>query len=157
MQRRAGFTLVEIAISVLILLIITLIAVPSLRGVLADRRLQRSLDAMNQIVREAQEHSVQEQRPYLIEWQRKAVILRPESINDGESTDPVATLVLDKGHAFMLRLPAALEKDPLAQWIFWPSGTCEPANVRFKSPDGAWEVNYSPLTARPEIVSYAPR
>lgn len=157
MQRRAGFTLIEIAISVLILIIITLIAVPSVRGVLADRRLQRSLDALNQIVREAQEHSVQEHRNYLIEWQQKSIILRPESIAEGESDAPVATLALDKGHAFLLRLPAALEKDPLAQWIFWPSGTCEPANVQFKSPDGVWEVNYSPLTARPEIVRYAPR
>ena len=157
MQRRAGFTLLEIAISVAILIIITLIAVPSVRGVLADRRLQRSLDAMNQMVREAQELSVQERRPYLIELQRKAVILRPESLKEGEPTGPVVTLALDKGHAFVLRLPAALEKDPLAQWIFWPTGTCEPANVRFKSPDGTWEVNYAPLTARPEIVRYAPR
>lgn len=157
MQRRAGFTLLEIAISVAILIIITLIAVPSVRGVLADRRLQRSLDAMNQIVREAQERSVQEHRAYLIEWQRKAVVLRPESIREGEATGPVARLALDKGHAFLLRLPAALEKAPLLQWIFWPSGTCEPANVQFKSPDGSWEVNYSPLTARPEIVHYASR
>ena len=157
MQRRAGFTLVEIAISVFILMVITLIAVPSVRGVLADRRLQRSLDAMNQIVREAQERSVQEQRPYLIEWQKNSIILRPESSREGDSVEPVTTLALDKGHAFLLRLPVALQKDPLAQWIFWPSGTCEPANVRFKSPDGAWEVNYSPLTVRPEIVRYAPR
>ncbi len=157
MQRRSGFTLLEIAISVAILIIITLVAVPSVRGVLADRRLQRSLDAMNQIVREAQERSVQEHRAYLIVWQKKAVILRPESIREGEATRPVARLALDKGHAFLLRLPAALEKGPLPQWIFWPSGTCEPANVKFKSPDGSWEVNYSPLTARPEIVRYAPQ
>src|SRR5437762_4281160 len=157
MQRRAGFTLLEIAISVAILIIITLVAVPSVRGVLADRRLQRSLDAMNQIVREAQERSVQEHRAYLIEWQRKAIVLRPESIREGEPPNPVARLALEKGHAFLLRLPAALDKDPLSQWIFWPSGTCEPANVQFKSPDGLWEVNYSPLTARPEIVRYASR
>jgi hypothetical protein len=54
-----------------------------------------------------------------------------------------------------LRLPATLEKNPPAQWIFWPSGACEPANVRFKGSDGSWEVNYAPLTARPEIVRYA--
>jgi prepilin-type N-terminal cleavage/methylation domain-containing protein len=155
MRRRAGFTLIEIAISVFIMLLLLSLAIPSVSGVLADRRLKRSLEAMNQMVREAQERSVQERRPYLIEWQRKAIILRPESIVQGDSEAPTAALALDKGHAFLLRLPAALEKDPLAQWIFWPSGTCEPANVRFKGPDGSWEVNYSPLTARPEIVRYA--
>ena len=112
---------------------------------------------MNQIVRMAQERSVQERRPYLIEWQRQSVILRPETIVEGDPDRPTASLVLDKGHAYVLRLPAALEKDPLAQWIFWPSGACEPANVRFKGADGSWEVNYAPLNARPEIVRYAAR
>jgi type II secretory pathway pseudopilin PulG len=155
MQRRAGFTLIEIAIAVFILMLLLLLAIPSVSGVLANRRLQRSLDAMNRIVRLAQEHSVQERRPYLIEWQRQSVILRPESIAEGDPDTPTATLMLDKGHSYVLRLPAALEKKPLAQWIFWPSGACEPANVRFKGPDGSWEVNYSPLAARPEIVRYA--
>ena len=157
MQRRAGFTLIEIAIAVFILMLLLLLAIPSVSGVLANRRLQRSLDAMNQIVRMAQERSVQERRPYLIEWQRQSVILRPETLGPNDPDRPTASLVLDKGHAYILRLPAALEKDPLAQWIFWPSGTCEPANVRFKGLDGAWEVNYAPLTARPEIVRYAAR
>jgi hypothetical protein len=76
-------------------------------------------------------------------------------IAEGDPDIPTATLVLDKGQAYLLRLPATLEKNPPAQWIFWPSGVCEPANVRFKGPDGSWEVNYSPLTARPEIVRYA--
>ncbi len=155
MHRSRGFTLIEIAISVFILMLLMLLAIPSVSGVMADRRLQRSLDAMNQIVRQAQEQSVKERRPYLIVWQRDNVILRPEAPDPGESAAPVASLALDQGHAFLLRLPAALEKDPPAQWIFWASGTCEPANVSFKGPDGSWEVNYSPLTAAPSIVRYA--
>lgn len=157
MQRSAGFTLIEIAIAVFILMLLLLLAIPSVSGVIANRRLQRSLEAMNQIVRLAQEHSVRERRPYLIEWQSKSVILRPETLAEGETETPTAALVLDKGHAYALRLPAALAKNPLAQWIFWPSGTCEPANVQFKGTDGSWEVNYSPLAVRPEIVRYAAR
>jgi competence protein ComGC len=157
MRRTPAFTLIEIAISVFILMLLLLLAIPSVSGVLADRRLHRSLDAMNEIVRQAQAHSVHERQPYLIVWQKKAVVLRPERIAKGQSDAPIATLALDKGHAFLLRLPAALEPGPLGQWIFWPSGTCEPANVSFKSADGSWEVNYSPLTARPEIVRYAAR
>ena len=157
MQRRAGFTLIEVAIAVFILMILLLLAIPSVTGVLANRRLQRSLDAMNQIVRMAQEHSVKERRPYLIEWEKNSITLRPETSAESEPEAPTAALTLDKGHAYALRLPAALEKDPLAQWIFWPSGACEPANIQFKGPDGSWEVNYSPLTARPQIVRYAAR
>ena len=157
MHQRRGFTLIEIAISLFILMILVLLAIPSVSGVLANRRLQRSLTAMNEMVHQAQERSVHERRPYLIVWQRDAVVLRPEAVDKADGDAPVAQLALDEGHAFLLRLPAALQKDPLAQWIFWPSGNCEPANVSFKGPDGSWEVNYSPLTARPEIVRYAAR
>jgi prepilin-type N-terminal cleavage/methylation domain-containing protein len=154
MPRRQGFTLIEIVISVSILVLLLLLALPSVSGVIANRRHQRTLDAMNEIVRTAQERSVTERRAYIIEWQKRMVILHPETAREGDPEGPTATLALEKGYAYTLRLPAALEKGPFAQWIFWPSGTCEPATVRFKGPPGSWEVNYAPLTARPQIASY---
>jgi type II secretory pathway pseudopilin PulG len=157
MHRVRGFTLIEIAISIFILMILMLLAIPSVQGVLANRRLQRSLTAMNQIVLQAQEHAVKERRPYLIVWQREAIVLRPESLGANEGDAPVARLALDKTHRFSLKLPAALEKNPPEEWIFWPSGACEPANVSFAGRDGTWEVNYAPLTARPTIARYAAR
>jgi prepilin-type N-terminal cleavage/methylation domain-containing protein len=150
-----GFTLIEIAIAVFILLLILMIAVPSLNGVLADRRLSRSLNDLNQLVRMAQERSVTERRPYLISWQKEHLELRPETVAKGEDPGPVAEMQLRKGDAFILALPAALEKEPPADWIFWPSGTCEPATVTFKGPDGSWTAKYSTLTARPELAHYA--
>ena len=144
-------------ISVFILILLLLLALPSISGVIANRRLQRSLDAMNDIVRQAQEHSLKERRAYVIEWQKRTIILRPEEVAEGESDAPVARLSLAKGHAYVLRLPAALDKGPFADWTFWPSGTCEPANVQFKGPEGTWEVNYDALAARPQIVRYAAR
>ena len=124
---------------------------------MADRWLSRSLPAMTEIVHQAQEHSVRERRPYLLVWQKDAVILRPEALEKTDSNTPVAQVALDNSHNFVLALPAALEKGAPRQWIFWPSGTCEPANVSFRGTDGAWEVNYAPLTARPAIVRYAAR
>jgi len=53
-QRCRAFTLIEIAIAVFILLLVVLLAVPSVNGVLADRRLRRSFDNMNDLVRQAQ-------------------------------------------------------------------------------------------------------
>jgi hypothetical protein len=64
---------------------------------------------------------------------------------------------LRKGNAFVLNLPAALAEEHPADWVFWPSGTCEPAVVTFKGPDGSWTAKYSTLSVRPELTNYAAR
>ena len=141
--------------AVFILILILSLGVPSLNGVLADRRLRRSLDDMNRFVRLAQERAVVERRAYLISWQKNHLILRPEAVMKDEEPAPVATMQLRKGDAYVLNLPAALADDPPADWAFWPSGTCEPAVVTYKGVDGSWTANYSALTARAELAKYA--
>ena len=157
MQRFRAFTLIEIALSIFILLLLLLLAVPSLSGVIANRRLKQSLDGFNQLVRQAQERSVTERRPYLLAWGKNSVLLGPEVFTEGEETKPTAVFRLGKGTSLKLLLPAALEGKHPAEWIFWPSGNCEPAIVQFRGPPGAWTANYSPLTAQPELTQYAAR
>jgi type II secretion system protein H len=152
-----GFTLIEIVIAVFIMMLLLLLAVPSMNGVLADKRLRRSLDRFNNLVHQAQERSVAEHRAYLIVWGDKDVALRPEAFAKGEEARPTADFALAPGNVLKLRLPAALTKNPPGEWIFWPSGTCEPAVVQFSGRDGSWTANYSPLTARPELTNYAAR
>ena len=153
MRKKEAFTLIEIAISVFILLLLLLLAVPSLNGVLASHRLQRSLDQFNGIVQIAQERSLADHRPYLIVWGKDELFVRPESLKQGEDKAPTAVLKLQRGDAYALKLTAALTEDPPAQWIFWPTGTCEPATVLYKGVDGAWTADYGALTARPELSS----
>ncbi len=157
MQRLRGFTLIEIALSIFILMLLLLLAVPSLSGVVANRRLKQSLDGFNQLVRQAQERSVTERRPYLLVWSKNGVLLQPEVFAEGEEAKPTAVLRLGKGTLLKLSLPAALVAKHPAEWIFWPSGNCEPAIVQFKGPPGAWTADYSPLTAQPELTQYAAR
>jgi Tfp pilus assembly protein FimT len=155
MRRSSAFTLIEIAISVAILLMMLLLAVPSLNGVLADRRLRRSLDEFNKFVQQAQEHSMTEHRPYVLAWGRDRVDLRPEAPEKDEAA--IAVYELARGEAIQLNLPAALLRDIPAEWIFWPSGNCEPATIAYKGANGAWTAKYSPLTARGEVTNYAAR
>ena len=157
MRRRDGFTLIEIAIAVVILLVVLLLAIPSLNGVLADRRLRRSLDDVNRLVLQAQERSISERRSYLIVWRDKQFALRPEEFLKGEDRKPVATLRWLKGDTFTLTFPAAIDEEPPSEWIFWPSGNCEPAVVTYRGANGAWKAKYSALTARPELVNYVAR
>jgi len=154
---RQAFTLIEIAVAISIMMLVMMLAVPSMQGVMADRRLRRSLDDLNKFVRLAQDRAVAQRRTYLISWQEDHLILRPEAVAKDEETEPTATLQLQKGDAFVLKLTAALTEDPPADWAFWPTGTCEPATVTFKGPDGSWSASYSPLTARGELAHYAAR
>ena len=157
MQRSRGFTLVEIVLAVFILLLLLALAVPSLTGVLADRQLKRSLDGFNNLVRRAQERSVVERRPYLIVWSKKNVVARPEVFAEDEEVKATAEFALGRGEILKLSLPVALTNKHPSEWIFWPSGTCEPAIVQFKGRSGSWVANYAPLTARAQVTSYAPR
>ncbi len=156
-RRFRAFTLIEVVLAIFILVMLLLLAVPSLSGVLANKRLKRSLDGFNNLVRQAQERSVTERRPYLIVWSKKNVVLRPEAFTKDEEAKAKAEFTLRGGEVLKLTLPAALTKKYLAEWIFWPSGTCEPATVEFEGAAGSWTANYSPLTARPEFANYGAR
>ena len=157
MQRFRAFTLIEIALSIFILLLLLVLAVPSLSGVIANRRLKQSLDSFNQLVRQAQERSVTERRAYLLVFGKDSILLRPEVLAEDEKDKPTAALGVSKGSGIKISFPAALTGKPPAEWIFWPSGTCEPAIVQFRGPAGTWTANYSPLTAQPELTQYAAR
>jgi len=156
-QRARGFTLIEIALSIFILMLLLMLAVPSFTGVIANRRLKESLDGFNNLVRQAQERSVTERRPYLIVWGKGNVVVRPEAFAEDEDAKAKAEFRPSRGSTLRLSLPVALMEKYPAEWIFWPSGICEPATIRFQGPAGSWTANYSPLTGRPEITSYAVR
>ena len=96
-----------------------------------------------------------ERRPYLLVWSKNSVLLRPEVFAEDEEVKPTAVYGIGKGSWLKLSLPAALAGKHPAEWIFWPSGNCEPAIVQFKGPAGTWTADYSPLTGQPELTQYA--
>jgi prepilin-type N-terminal cleavage/methylation domain-containing protein len=151
---RRGFTLLELAIAVVLIVLLMMLAVPSMSGVMADRRLRRSLDGFNAIVREAQQRSLAERRPYLVAWGDGRIEVRPEGLMKGEDPAPAVSLKIAKNESVRISFPAALVDDAPPDWIFWPSGNCEPAVVIYSGRDGKWTAKYSALTARSETVSY---
>jgi prepilin-type N-terminal cleavage/methylation domain-containing protein len=157
MRHQRGFTLLEIVISIFVLLLLVLLAVPSLNGVLADKRLHRSLDRFNDLVRQAHERSLAEHRAYLIVWNDTFISLQPAAFLKTEEHQPIDTIPITRHDRWSLELPAALMKKVPAEWIFWESGACEPARVRFASNDGSWTAEYSPLSGLGELMTYASR
>ena len=157
MERQRGFTLVEMIIAIFILLLLITLAIPSLNGVLANKRLHRSLDRFNDLVRQAHERSLAEHRAYLIVWNDTFISLQPAAFLKTEEHQPIDTIPITRHDRWGLELPAALLKKVPAEWIFWESGACEPARIRFAGDDGNWATEYSPLSGLGELISYAPR
>jgi len=157
MFRARAFTLIEIVIAITILMLMLLLAVPSLNGVLADRRLRRTLDNFGNLVHAAQQRSVSEHRTYLIVQDGQTIAVRPEAFAKGEKRVNTTELKLQRNEAVKFSFPAALTRNPPTEWIFWPTGTCEPAIVKFSGRDGAWTAKYSTLSAQAELMNYAAR
>ena len=157
MKRAYGFTLIEIVLAIAILLILLLLAVPSVTGVFKDRQLRRVLDSFNTLVNKAHEQSVTERRPYLLVVGKKSIEVRPEVFSKDDEPGPIASHQLSEGDSVKMTFPAALIKNPPPEWIFWPSGVCEPVVINYAGPNGSWSITYSALNARPEIVKYAAR
>jgi prepilin-type N-terminal cleavage/methylation domain-containing protein len=157
MSRLRGFTLIEIVIATTIMLIILLLAVPSLTGVLADKRLRRSLDGFTKLVNEARERSVAEHRSYLLVLDGKKLTLRPEILLKGEKPPPPSPLPLGSSDSLKISFPAALTEEQPNEWVFWPTGTCEPAVVEFRGRDGSWTASYAGLSPRPDLSNYVAR
>jgi Tfp pilus assembly protein FimT len=149
--------LIELVIAIAIVMLMLLIAVPSITGVMADRRLRRSLDSFNGLVHQAQERSLAEHRPYLLVLAKDRVELRPEVLLKEDDPKPVAEFQIGRNEALKLSLPAALIKNPPPEWIFWPTGTCEPAVVQFTGREGTWTANYAALSARAQLTKYVVR
>jgi Tfp pilus assembly protein FimT len=148
MNRRDGFTLLEICLAVAICVMLVLIAVPSVRGVMKEQRLHATFDAFDGLVRKAQARSMDERRTYTLVWSKEGIELVPLDTKEGETAPPEAErLALGGDEKYALERPAALTKNPEPVWTFWRSGVCEPAIVSYQGPLGSWTAKYDPLTA----------
>lgn len=144
MPRRAGFTLLEICLAIVIGIILLSMAVPSIHGLFQRRELERSFADFDRLVRRARQHALQERVSCSLFWEKQALVLRDAEYGGRE----IARLELPKDEVYALDLPAALVKKPEPIWTFWPTGSCEPAKVVFRSQSLTWVATYDPLTVR---------
>lgn len=147
--RHAGFTLLEICLALVIAAMLVAVATPSIASMLAERRLKQSFERFDAMVTEARRKSITEQRAYAMGWMKDGITLAPmdSAASPGVGSD-VSRFEFAKDESFRLRRPAALRSDAPAEWIFWPSGICEPAQIAFQGKAGSWLVRYDALTTR---------
>ncbi len=145
MSRRAGFTLLEICLVIAIVLILFGLAVPSVQGLFAEQRLKQTFEQFDDFVRRAQMRATSERRAMVMIWDGEGITVQPDEPKEDDSAAAGDYFAFVDGKIALER-PAALEKKPAVEWLFWRSGTCEPAIVHFEGKAGNWSVQYDPLT-----------
>ncbi len=180
-HRRSGFTLIEMMLALAIAVIITFLAMPSLRGLSAEKRLTESFDRFDALARKAQKYAVLQQRSWTILWEQQGkqlgITLRPDELatptplpdgsgdtmstnvpqslaDNQQDQDQGETMSVGPDENYTIERPVALVPPAQApsQWTFWRSGTCEPAVIRYAGPAGTWVAQYHPLTGHGEIT-----
>ncbi len=158
---RSGFTLLELCVSMFLVMLLIAVALPSLTGELAQRRLQQAFDRFDAFVAQAQTRSMSENQPYVLVWTSAGrVLLYPSAWNDKERAKrgPVASLPPPfDGSRYTLTRKASLTQNPPAVWTVWPTGNCEPVSVGFQSGAGVWDASYSALSGRGTILRFLAR
>lgn len=157
-RARAGFTLIELMLAVSIAIIVMMIALPSMSGMSAEKRVRASFEKFDALARKAQLRAVAEQRSWVLVWQENGILLQPneptpeERLNGGSASSEEITFGEDE--KWTLLRPASLLPAPQTpgEWTFWRSGTCEPVFVTCDGPDGWWQAQYHPLTGRGDII-----
>ena len=149
---RLGFTLIEICVVLFLVIMLVSVAMPSLSGQMARRRLQEASDRLDEIASRARERSVSERRPYVLIWEKDgSIALFPADTTQAarNKSGPLSTLKPSgSNERYTLVRPSSLTTNPASEWTFWPTGNCEPVTVRYQGSGGEWETIYNPLSGR---------
>jgi len=149
-----GFTLLEICIVLLLVMMLMAVAIPSVRGVLEGNQSRNSFNNFDELVQDAHTRAISEHRTYVLIWSPKKVILRPDEPTNQAEAEGLRELEIAKDDVLNLFLPASLAqrqgKITAAIWTFWPVGVCEPATIQYKGKLGKWKATYNPFTVQAE-------
>ena len=150
-RRTGGYTLLEIALVVAIIVLLVGAVVPLSSGFVREQRLRESVRGLLVLAKTARTEAMTGGRTAEVVFGKGGFALL--RAGEEESSESVR---LPRGTRYQL-MPFGADK-PLRpdgqRWIFQPTGLCEPLTVRIME-DEAWiEVRFDPLTAGIEEESY---
>ena len=159
--------MMELLVSLFLVVIILAIAAVSLESVSDESRLRRPTSELRSFAKKAVKAAVAQQRSYSIFFYPRYFVMReryPEvRLEDdefgaglideveGEEEGTVVIFRHDLGDEVGIEVRRWNSEEWLipeeVEWVFEPSGLCEPLSVRFVRRGGYVEVDFNPLTA----------
>jgi len=139
-----GYTLIEIALVLAIMVLIVGAAVPLSSGFMREQRLRDPVRELLILAKTARTEAMTTGRLTGVVFGKKGFgLLRPGA---EEASD---TYTLPEGMSYTLRAFGSEKaaKPDGQTWIFQPTGLCEPITFRLVEDDAWIEVTFDPLTA----------
>jgi prepilin-type N-terminal cleavage/methylation domain-containing protein len=139
-----GFTLIEIAIVLAIIVLIIGAAIPFSSGFMREQRLRDVVRELLVLAKTGRAEAMSTGRPAAVVFDKNGFALsRPGAEDVSEA------FTLPGGMSYAL-VPFGEEKavKPEGQrWVFQPTGLCEPVTFRVEEDDAWMSVTFDPLTA----------
>jgi type II secretion system protein H len=152
-SRSPGFTLVELVIVMFIMVMLMMIAVPSVGRFSGENALRSCTRDLATQARAARRLAIQQQRAYEVRFDPTGFHVAPleagTNIEEFASDELPPPRPLPAGITWQITRWAERQpsKEPEDAWVFEPSGVCEPLRVRFDRADSWIELAFHPLTA----------
>ncbi|MEY5025293.1 MAG: hypothetical protein RLZZ244_821 [Verrucomicrobiota bacterium] len=153
-----GFTLLELCMALMVALLMLAIAVPSVSGVLAERRLRDRMVEFEAVVRTAAQRARESGAEVRLQWLKGGLgfqsdqVAGPSGGRIGAEEKPVLVFEFEKDERFELKRVAARDKSPAPEWSFWPAGLREPVEVAYSGNKGWWVLRFGAVSPDPDLV-----
>ena len=97
-------------------------------------------------------------------WEKEGIRMVTEGLPVEESLPGIGEAVVqgasageffavDKDEGLSLVRVAARDREPLAEWSFWPAGVREPVEIYYSGMAGRWALRFNALVADPQELS----
>ena len=169
MKKRAfngsrGFTLLEISLVVVIGFMMLSLATPTIRGLFAEQRLRDRMHQFEEFVHRAGALAKSSRGEVRLIWEKEGIRMVTEGLpgeasllGNGEASEAEASdgefFAVDKNEGLSLVRVAARDREPLAEWSFWPAGVREPVEIYYNGNGGRWALRFNALVPDPQELS----
>lgn len=157
LKKTWGFTLIEILVALFIVSLILAFVIPKAGNLLLQQQIRGTARKLELFAKTARTSALSEQQPYRLFFEKNSFVVEPLAKDQKENKDSFRATYRLPGEVFAQTRSweeESWEKIDQLNWIFQPTGICEPLHFRFSKKDAWLEMEFNPLTASSQNEAY---